>query len=113
MKSKAYAAMGWAGALALAVAWFGPAARAEASPGLALARQENCLSCHSVNRHVMGPSLHDIAARYAARSDASQYLAHKIVEGSTGVWGKVPMPANTQVTPDEAAQLASWILSLK
>ncbi|CAB3769415.1 c-type cytochrome [Paraburkholderia humisilvae] len=111
MKPKRYAAVGLAGALALTL--IEPAAHAETSPGLTLAQQENCLSCHSVTRRVMGPSLHDIAARYAARSDASQYLAHKIIEGSTGVWGAVPMPANTQVTPDEAEQLASWILTLK
>ncbi len=41
------------------------------------------------------------------------YLTHKIIDGSTGVWGQVPMPANTQLTPDQAATLASWILTLK
>ncbi|MGE8490015.1 MAG: c-type cytochrome, partial [Paraburkholderia nemoris] len=34
-------------------------------------------------------------------------------DGSTGVWGAVPMPANTQLTPDQAATLASWVLTLK
>jgi cytochrome c len=112
MKSKSYAAVAWAGAVAFVL--MGQAvARAETAPGLALAQQENCLSCHSVKRRVLGPSLDDIAARYATRSDASEYLARKILEGSAGVWGSVPMPANTQVTPDEAAQLASWILTLK
>jgi cytochrome c len=111
MKAKSHAAMGLAYALACAL--MGPAAHAETSAGLALAQQENCLSCHSVKRQFMGPSLHDIADRYATRSDASTYLARKILEGSAGVWGVVPMPANTQVTPDEAAQLAAWILTLK
>lgn len=89
------------------------AARAEPASGLALAQQQNCMSCHSVNRPFMGPALHDVAAKYADRSDAASYLAHKILEGSTGVWGPVPMPANTQLTPDQAASLAGWILSLK
>jgi cytochrome c len=112
MKSKSYAAVGLAGAVAFVL--MGPAvARAEAPSGLELAQQENCLSCHAVKRRVLGPSLDDIAERYATRSDASQYLARKILEGSAGVWGAVPMPANTQVSPDEAAQLASWILTLK
>jgi cytochrome c len=61
----------------------------------------------------MGPALHDVAAKYAARPDAESYLAHKIIDGSTGVWGQVPMPANTQLTPDQAAILAGWILTLK
>ncbi|QYD67748.1 c-type cytochrome [Paraburkholderia edwinii] len=112
MKSKSYAAMGLAGALAF-VLMRPAAALAEAPAGLVLAQQENCLSCHAVKRRVLGPSLDDIAERYSTRSDARQYLARKILEGSAGVWGTVPMPANTQVTPDEAAQLASWILTLK
>ena len=39
-------------------------------------------------------------------------LAEKIQKGGVGVWGQVPMPAN-QVTPDEAKQLAAWVLSIK
>jgi cytochrome c len=29
------------------------------------------------------------------------------------VWGAVPMPANPQVTPAEAKQLAAWVLTVK
>jgi cytochrome c len=61
----------------------------------------------------MGPALHDVAAKYATRADAQSYLAHKIIDGSSGVWGPVTMPANTQLTPDQAATLAGWILTLK
>ena len=107
MKSKSYAAFMLAGTLA-----FTGTARAQA-PGLALAQKQNCMSCHSVTRQFMGPSLHDVAAKYAPRSDAVAYLTRKIMEGSAGVWGPVPMPANTQVTQDEAMSLASWILTLK
>ncbi|MEI5996949.1 c-type cytochrome [Paraburkholderia bengalensis] len=108
MKSKSYAAFLLASTLA-----FTSAARAESAQGLALAQKENCMSCHSVTRQFMGPSLRDVAAKYASRSDAAHYLAGKILEGSAGVWGPVPMPANTQLTPDEAMSLASWILTLK
>jgi len=108
MNTKSYAALGLAGALAIMAP-----ARAEPTPGLALAQQENCMSCHSVSRRFMGPSMHDIAARYATRADAPTYLTRKILEGSAGVWGTVPMPANTQLTPDQAASLAGWILTLK
>jgi cytochrome c len=90
-----------------------PAAHAEAVAGLALAQQQNCMSCHSVTRPFMGPPLHEIAAKYAGREDAATYLKHKILDGSTGVWGPVPMPANTQLTPDQAATLAAWVLTLK
>ncbi|MGF6242466.1 MULTISPECIES: c-type cytochrome [Paraburkholderia] len=108
MKSMSYAAIALAGTLAISAS-----AQAESAPGLALAQQQNCMSCHSVNRPFMGPALHDVAAKYASRADAETYLAHKIIDGSTGVWGQVPMPANTQLTPDQAAVLAGWILTLK
>ena len=108
MKSMSYAAIALAGGLAISAS-----AQAELAPGLALAQQQNCMSCHSVNRPFMGPALHDVAAKYASRADAETYLAHKIIDGSTGVWGEVPMPANTQLTPDQAVTLAGWILTLK
>ncbi|CAG9229370.1 Cytochrome c-552 [Paraburkholderia tropica] len=89
-------------------------AQAQNGPGgLALAQQQNCMSCHSVTRTFMGPALRDVAAKYAGKPDAQNYLAHKIAEGSSGVWGMVPMPANTQLSPGQAATLASWILTLK
>ncbi|WP_153075888.1 c-type cytochrome [Paraburkholderia bonniea] len=87
--------------------------RAAVAQGLPLAQQQNCMSCHTVERVSMGPSLREIAQKYAARDDAPGYLAHKIIEGSSGVWGPVPMPANTQLTPEQAATLASWIMTLK
>jgi len=89
------------------------AAQSSGPQGLALARQKNCMSCHSETRALLGPALRDIAAKYASRPDAQSYLAHKIVDGSTGVWGMVPMPANTQLSAPQAAALAAWILSMK
>ena len=101
-------------ALALALALATTSAHAQNGPGgLALAQQQNCMSCHSVTRTFMGPALRAVAAKYAGKPDAQTYLAHKILEGSSGVWGAVPMPANTQLSPGQAATLAGWILTLK
>ncbi|CAB3790887.1 hypothetical protein LMG28614_03187 [Paraburkholderia ultramafica] len=113
MKSMSYAAVAAAVTLGATLSAGSPAAYAEAAVGLALAQQQNCMSCHSVTRPFMGPPLHEIAAKYAGREDAVTYLKHKILDGSTGVWGPVPMPANTQLTPDQAATLAAWVLTLK
>lgn len=112
MKSMSYAALAVASVL-IAASGTGSSAHAEAAQGLALAQQQNCMSCHSVTRPIMGPALHDVAAKYSGREDAATYLKHKIMDGSTGVWGAVPMPANTQLTPDQAATLANWVLTLK
>ncbi|TKC83014.1 c-type cytochrome [Trinickia terrae] len=101
-------------AAALAAAWaLCVPASAEPAPGLALAQQRNCMSCHAEKRPLMGPAFRDVAAKYASRPDAIAYLTRKISDGGAGVWGRVPMPANTQLTPDDAHALATWVLSLK
>jgi len=110
MKSMSYAALA---VLSVVLCAGSPAAHADAAAGLTLAQQQNCMSCHSVTRPFMGPALHDVAAKYAAHEDAANYLKRKILDGSVDVWGPVPMPANTQLTPDQAATLATWILTLK
>ena len=80
---------------------------------LALATSKNCMTCHSVDRKVIGPAFKDVAAKYAGQPGMVDVLAAKIMHGGGGVWGPVPMPANTQVTAAQAKQLASWVLSLK
>ena len=79
----------------------------------ALARSKNCMACHAIDRKMVGPSYKDIAARYANDSQAAAKLATKIQKGGSGVWGAIPMPANPQVSDDEAKRLAAWTLSIK
>jgi cytochrome c len=79
----------------------------------ALATAKNCMACHAVDKKVLGPSYKDVAAKYAGQKDAADKLAAKIVKGSSGVWGAVPMPANAQVSEADAKKLASWVLSQK
>ncbi|MDO8895542.1 MAG: c-type cytochrome [Nitrosomonas sp.] len=78
-----------------------------------LAKNSGCLNCHNVDTKLVGPSLKDIAAKYADQADASAYLADKIVKGSSGVWGPIPMPPNAAVSADNAKVLADFILTLK
>ncbi|KFB75450.1 MAG: c-type cytochrome [Candidatus Accumulibacter phosphatis] len=77
----------------------------------ALAKAKNCLACHATDKKVVGPSYKDVAKKYTAKDEAM--LAEKVIKGSKGVWGPVPMPPNAAVTPDEANKLVKWILSLK
>ena len=78
---------------------------------LALARSKNCMSCHAVERKVLGPAFKDVAARYKGQAGAADMLAAKIRKGGAGVWGPVPMPANNQVSEAEAKALATWVLA--
>ncbi|MCK0511796.1 c-type cytochrome [Aromatoleum buckelii] len=78
-----------------------------------LAKAKNCLACHAVDKKLVGPSYQDVAKKYAGQADAVAKLADKIQKGGSGVWGPVPMPANPQVTADEAKLLATWVMSQK
>ena len=80
---------------------------------LALATSKNCMSCHAVERKVLGPAFKDIAARYKDNKGAADMLATKIMKGGSGAWGVLPMPANTQVSEADAKKLAAWVLSTK
>jgi cytochrome c len=80
---------------------------------LELAQKKNCLACHAVDKKVVGPSYKEVATKYAGDKDAVQKLTKKVMNGGSGVWGQIPMPANPQVSEAEAKQLVQWILSLK
>ena len=88
-------------------------AMAPAYADLALATSKNCMACHAVDKKLVGPAYKEVAAKYAPDKSAVDKLAGKILKGGAGVWGAVPMPANTQVNEAEARKLAAWVLSLK
>ncbi len=77
-----------------------------------LAKAKNCLTCHSADKKIVGPSYKDIVAKRSAEKGAEAALAGKIKVGSKGEWGNVPMPPNN-VTEAEAATLAKWVLAFK
>lgn len=97
----------------LSVALLSLGLAAPAFADLALATSKNCMSCHAVERKVLGPSFKDVAAKYKDDKGAVDTLANKIRKGGAGVWGPVPMPANNQVSEADAKKLAGWILSTK
>ncbi|GAB4567558.1 MAG: c-type cytochrome [Rhizobacter sp.] len=78
-----------------------------------LAQKKNCMACHAVDKKLVGPAYKDVAAKYAGQKDAVDKLAVKVIKGGAGVWGPVPMPANTAVSDAEAKQLVQWILGQK
>jgi len=78
-----------------------------------LAKQKNCFACHAIDKKLVGPAYKDVAKKYENDKDALPRLAKKVREGGVGVWGQIPMPANTQVNQAESIQLVKWVLSLK
>jgi cytochrome c len=79
----------------------------------ALATAKNCMACHATDKKLVGPAFKDVATKYAGDKTAADKLATKIQKGGAGVWGPVPMPANTQVSDADAKKLAAWVLTIQ
>lgn len=77
-----------------------------------LAQQKACLGCHQIDKKRVGPGFKQISERYAGQLQAAPHLVTVILEGGRGNWGAIPMPAQTRVSPEQAQQLAQWILTL-
>ena len=88
------------------------AGQAYADEGADLAKAKNCMSCHAIDKKLVGPSYKDVAAKYKGDKGAVDKLAAKVKAGGKGAWGEIPMPPNN-VTPDEAKKLVTWVLSQK
>jgi len=79
----------------------------------ALAKKYNCLTCHTVDKKVIGPSYQDVAAKYKDDKTAEAKLVAKVKNGGAGVWGQIPMPPNATVPDADIKALVKWVLSAK
>lgn len=81
--------------------------------GIALAKKRNCFACHMIDKKVVGPAWKDVAAKYRGDAGAQARIEAKIGKGGGGAWGSMAMPPQPQVTAEERASLARFILNLK
>ena len=78
-----------------------------------LAQSSGCMTCHGVDKKVIGPGFREIAAKYSGDKGAEAALFQKVKAGGKGVWGEMPMPPNAHVKDDDIKALVRWALSLK
>jgi len=78
--------------------------------GERLALQNNCFSCHKVDKDIVGPSFKKIAKRYAL--DLKQ-IQKSIEDGSKKRWsdyrGAIMPPFRDKISKENSAVLAQWI----
>lgn len=84
---------------------------AQGPAGLNLAKQYACVSCHGVTNKVVGPGFSEIADKYKGDAGAASSLAGKVRNGTSGAWGPVPMPAQSQVKDEDLKVMLNWILA--
>lgn len=78
-----------------------------------LAQANGCMTCHQVDKKILGPSYKDIAAKYKGDKAAEANLIKKVKAGGKGVWGEVAMPPNAHVKDADIATLVKWVLAQK
>ncbi len=69
-----------------------------------------CTACHGIDNKIVGPSFKEIAAKQGKQADAVAYLMGKIKNGSSGIYGSIPMPPQS-VGEAELKKVAQWIAS--
>src|SRR6185295_5500081 len=78
-----------------------------------LATANGCMTCHTVDKKVLGPAYKEVANKYRGNKDAEAMLVKKVKEGGKGVWGDMVMPPNAHVKDADISAIVKWILSLK
>lgn len=83
-----------------------------------LAEEKQCMQCHAVDRHTIGPSFQAIKAIYRRMDNPEKRLIAVMRDGNDANlgphWGPARMPNGNERPPindREAKQLARWILS--
>jgi cytochrome c len=78
-----------------------------------LAQSSGCMTCHTTDKKVIGPSYKEVAAKYRGDKGAEANLFKKVKGGGQGVWGATPMPPNPHVKDDDIKTLVQWVMSQK
>ena len=84
----------------------------DTDPGLSRMKQSDCFNCHAVDLKIVGPSFLEIATKYKDQPGAMELSVDRVIKGSTGVWGPLPMLPHSTYTADEIYMMVKWIYSL-
>jgi cytochrome c len=77
-----------------------------------LSRKNGCGACHTSGKKIVGPAWQDVAAKYKSDAKAAEALSAKVRAGGKGVWGNIPMPAQTKVSDADLKAILGWVLAL-
>lgn len=80
--------------------------------GQALADASDCKTCHHATNKLVGPAHTEVAKKYEFTKANVSYLADKIINGGSGVWGEIPMSPHVGMSKGDAEKMAMYVLSL-
>lgn len=87
-------------------------AAVDATAAQALAQKSACMTCHAMDKKVVGPGYKEVSAKYKGDKTAEVKLIKKVKDGGSGAWGNIPMPPNPQVKEEDIKTIVQWVLSL-
>jgi cytochrome c len=80
--------------------------------GQALVDASDCKACHHATNKIIGPPHAEVAKKYEFTKANVTYLAGKIINGGSGVWGEIPMTPHVDLSQADAEKMAMYVLSL-
>lgn len=111
-KSRLYVSSTYTEGLDLAGAQLGHQQAAQTLVGKSIMMKSDCSTCHKISTKSIGPAFTQVSAKYQKNTKAVAYLTNKVIKGSVGVWGEVPMPGHTTMKESDVKQIAEWIMTL-
>lgn len=100
-------------ALAVLVTLSVPVFAANEGAVMEIAKKNNCLACHALDKKLVGPAWQDVGKKYAGDASAEEQLIAKVKKGTKGTWGPIPMPPNATVKDSDIKTMVQFILTLK
>jgi cytochrome c len=80
--------------------------------GKTLFESSDCKACHTLNEKSVGPTLTQIADKYAGQEESVKPLIDKVIKGGSGVWGDLMMSPHPQLSMDDTEKMIRYILSV-
>ncbi len=85
----------------------------DSEKALTLIGSSDCMTCHAIDRKVIGPAYKDVAKKYEDTPATVDTLIAKIKKGGTGNWGNLVMTPHPDLPDADAKIMVQYILSLK
>ena len=76
-----------------------------------LFRKADCITCHAIDKKMIGPTFKEIAARYKNEKGAEDRLTEKVLKGGSGNWGAVAMVPHAAMSEEDVRTLVKWVLA--
>jgi cytochrome c len=81
--------------------------------GARLIASNDCITCHSIDKKMFGPSFMQIAAKYHNNEKLANYLTGNVIKGSRGLYGNNAMTPHPNIKYTDLVEMIKYILSLK